>query len=159
MQRSIIGCRFSRRLGSFSEVWPGTEPMFGQPVSIRPTPIGREVSADSRRSSGRMGECLSRLALDPVIGSRSGEGLAKISTTGFQQFKYRTNHYFDRIIVGLNAFLLTGHLRMTNGRPEGPRQNLISEMSKVDLEQRLRDLHTTTGGLNIPQNRQDELSN
>jgi hypothetical protein len=34
----LIGCRFSRRLGSFSEVWPGRQPTFGQPVSIHPLP-------------------------------------------------------------------------------------------------------------------------
>jgi hypothetical protein len=38
MPMYLIGCRFTRRLGSFSDVWPGREPTFGQPISIRPTP-------------------------------------------------------------------------------------------------------------------------
>jgi hypothetical protein len=44
MPMYLIGCRFSRRLGSFSEVWPGREPVFGQPVSIRPTPATAKAS-------------------------------------------------------------------------------------------------------------------
>jgi hypothetical protein len=36
----LVGCRFTRRLGKFKEVWPGKDPAFGQPVSIRPVPSG-----------------------------------------------------------------------------------------------------------------------
>jgi hypothetical protein len=34
----LIGCRFSRRIGKFSELWPGQRVAFGRPISIHPLP-------------------------------------------------------------------------------------------------------------------------
>jgi hypothetical protein len=48
----LIGCRFSRRIGSFSELWPNKVPKFGQPISIHPLPsVAQSSECNSAQSA------------------------------------------------------------------------------------------------------------